>query len=227
LWSEHYPIHLNFKNSNNLSLKGANNITLLGACLANIAVYLGLFFGDAALFSAALENFPKWTAMIPASSILLVVGVLNALLSATCKAQLVFTRYSNPLPGCRAFSELAKTDARIDLASLKASIGKFPVAPKKQNALWYSVYRTMEDEPSVRQAHRSYLLARDYAVFALFFLIILGPLSFLQFPSSTIALSYTGLLIVQLLLAGRAARVNGIRFVTTVLARKSAEPLEK
>jgi hypothetical protein len=152
------------------------------------------------------------------------VGVLNALFSPTAKAQIVFLRWSDPLPGSRAFSKLVKTDSRIDVKKLKAKVGTFPTAPKRQNALWYSLYKSIEDDPAVSTAHKNYLLTRDYAIFAALSVPILGCLAFVQFPTSTMALSYTGFLIVQFVLVVRAARTHGSRFVTTVLARKSAEP---
>jgi len=82
----------------------------------------------------------------------------------------------------------------------------------------------MEDDSAVKQVHKSYLFTRDYSVFAVMLLLVLGPLAFFQFQSSTIALIYVGVLLLQFGLAVRAARVHGCRFVTTVLARKSAEP---
>lgn len=160
---------------------------------------------------------------MPASAAGILVGVLNAQLSALYKYRLVFMRWSDPLPGCRAFSDLAKTDPRVSIDRLKAKVGKFPKPAGKQNALWYSIYKSMEDEPAVKQAHKSFLLTRDYAVFAVMFVFVLGTLAFVQFYSSTIALIYVGFLVLQFGLVVRAARVHGYRFVTTVLARKSAE----
>lgn len=162
--------------------------------------------------------------MLPVAFVVVIVGVLNALFSATAKARIVFLRWSNPLPGSRAFSKLLKTDSRIDVQKLKAKVGTFPRTPERQNALWYSLYRSIEDNPAVNTAHKSYLLTRDYAFFAALFLVVLGGLAVFQFPSPTIALSYVGFLFVQFVLVVRAARTHGARFVTTVLARKSAEP---
>jgi len=127
------------------------------------------------------------------------------------------------LPGSRAFSDLIKTDSRIDVTKLKATLGSFPHTSERQNALWYSIYKPMENDPAVRQAHRNYLLCRDYAVFAAILIPVFGGLAFAQFPSLTTALGYVGLLFIQLVLVVRAARIHGCRFVTTVLARKSAE----
>jgi hypothetical protein len=161
---------------------------------------------------------------LPSAFIVIAVGVINALFSPTAKARLIFLRWQHPLPGSRAFSEMAKTDTRIDLDKLKAAVGPFPKTPARQNAVWYSLYKSMENDPAVRQVHKSYLLTRDYAVFAALFIPILGGLALVQYPTSTMALSYAGFLVIQFVLVIRAARNHGFRFVTTVLARKSAEP---
>ncbi len=161
--------------------------------------------------------------IIPAAFLVVAVGVINAFFSPTAKARLVFLRWNHPLPGSRAFSKLAKTDTRIDLNKLRAKIGAFPKAPGRQNAVWYSLYKAIENDPAVSQVHKSYLLTRDYTVFAALFVPILGGLALAQFPSSTMALSYLGSLVVQFVLVVRAARTHGFRFVTTVLARTSAE----
>jgi hypothetical protein len=51
---------------------------------------------------------------------------------------------------------------------------------------------------------------------------VLGVAGFVQIPSTRTALVYFALLVAQFLLARRAARNHGVRFVTTVLALKSA-----
>ena len=180
-------------------------------------------YGDLLLQQNLSFVLPKWHVLLPAAFLVVAVGVINAFFSATAKARLIFLRWEHPLPGSRAFSELAKTDTRIDLDKLRATVGVFPKAPARQNSVWYSLYKSIENDPAVSQVHKSYLLTRDYAVFAALFIPILGGLSFVQFPTSTMALSYTGFLIVQFVLVVRAARTHGYRFVTTVLARKSAE----
>lgn len=190
----------------------------------NLIVYVALLVGDISGLAVAVAELAKWTAFIPASFLVVIVGILNALFSARCKARLVFTRWSNPLPGCRAFSELAKTDSRIDIDKLREKVGHFPKSPAKQNALWYSIYKSMENDEAIRSVHKSFLLTRDYAVLGAMFLPILGTLAFVQFHSFTMALIYVGSLVLQFALVIRAARVYGNGFVTSVLARKSAEP---
>lgn len=219
-----YPTHTRQESRITTPLKTSNSFALGAVLAANLIVYLGLLFGNS-LFQQNLSlPLPKWSVVLPATFLIVAVGVINAFFSATAKARLIFLRWNHPLPGSRAFSKLAKTDTRIDLDKLRTKTGRFPKAPAKQNAVWYSLYKSIENDPAVSQVHKSYLLTRDYAVFAVLLVPILGTLAFVQFPTSTMALSYMGFLIVQFVLVVRAARTHGFRFVTTVLARKSAEP---
>lgn len=92
----------------------------------------------------------------------LLVSYLNRLGRDRVKTGLVFWRTENALPGCRAFTELAPKDPRIDLASLKQAVGgMFPISPGEQNKTWYRLYQKHKDSPSIQDAHRDYLLFRD------------------------------------------------------------------
>ena len=131
-------------------------------------------------------------------------------------------RWSNALPGCEAFSRYAHTDPRGDVRALDRSYGPLPTDPKAQNVLWYKLYRSLEDHPSIVQVHRDFLFARDYTSLALMMTALLGVSGFLYMPSLSTAAAYFAVLAIQFGLAGRAARNNGKRFVTTVLALKAA-----
>ena len=82
--------------------------------------------------------------------------------------------------------------------------------------------RQSEDHPSVLQVHREFLFTRDYAGLALMMLIVLGAMGFIQIPSTQTGWLYLGVLVLQFALVWHAARNHGRRFVTTVLALKSA-----
>jgi hypothetical protein len=71
--------------------------------------------------------------------------LINGILPANWKNIIVFWRFKNPLPGCRAFTILINKDARIDKKKLKKVIGKFPIEPKKQNKLWYKLFKKYEN----------------------------------------------------------------------------------
>lgn len=203
------------------SLKGINSISLGSVLLANLAAYYALVQGDAIIGLNLIALINNWPQILPAGVALILVGVVNAQLSANAKAKIVFTRWNNPLPGSRAFTELIKTDTRINAANLKKAVGSFPTSPSKQNALWYSLYKSIENEPAVEQVHKNFLFTRDYACLALFILLILGSLGLFQIVSVKAYLVYLGVLIAQFFFVCRAARIHGNRFVTTVLARKS------
>ena len=205
------------------SLKDDNKSRLFGLIAANIVIFYGAIqsewirAGDWIILGQQLGE------IVPAGLGLALVGIINAQLSPETKSRIVFMRWTNSLPGCEAFSRYADTDPRIDIESLRKKYGPLPVAPQKQNALWYKLYKSVEAEPAVLQAHREFLFSRDYAGLALMMLVVLGTAGLLQTPSMTTGSLYMALLLAQFLLAGRAARNHGRRFVTTVLAIKTAE----
>lgn len=131
--------------------------------------------------------------------------------------------WKHPLPGCRAFSRHAHADSRVDIAALERAHGPLPEGPREQNALWYRLYKSVESEAAVVQVHRAFLFARDYACLALMMTIVLGGAALFQVPSTGARLAYVGILALQFVLSGQAARNHGNRFVTTVLAIKAAE----
>ncbi len=124
--------------------------------------------------------------------------------------------------GFETFTKHALSDPRVDLGALEASYGPLPVTAREQNALWYKMCKSVGSDLSVMQVHRAFLFTRDYACLALFACVILGLAGLVQIPSTTTALSFVGILAIQFLLARRAARTHGVRFVTTVLALKGA-----
>jgi hypothetical protein len=130
--------------------------------------------------------------------------------------------WNDPLPGCKAFTCHALSDPRVDIACLELTHGPLPTAAREQNALWYKLYKSIEQEPAVKQVHRAFLFTRDYTSLALMLVIVLGITGFIQISSTRVALIYLALLLLQFALAGQAARNHGKRFVTTVLAIKGA-----
>ncbi len=205
------------------SLKEGNKWALLGVAAVNLAVFFGAVEHDTILRSDWLGLVKEFGSLMPAGVGLALVGIINAQLSAEAKARIVFLRWNDALPGCEAFSHYAHTDPRVDVAALDRMWGPLPTDPKKQNVLWYKLYKSVEDHPSVAQVHKAYLFARDYACIALMMLAVLGLAGFVFAPSLTTALGYSGVLLAQVILAGQAGRNHGKRFVTTVLALKGAE----
>ena len=101
------------------------------------------------------------------------------------------------LPGHRAFTEYASSDARIDLSKLKKVCGnKFPSDPVEQNRTWYRLYKTVEGNPAVSHVHRDFLLMRDYAGLAALFMIFFGTAALIEVPSWRASLTYCFVLLV-------------------------------
>jgi hypothetical protein len=204
-----------------LSLKSQNSAGLYALMAGNVAVcYVALQHGS--IFSGNWTEAAKHISeALPAGIGIALTGVINAQLSADAKARIVFLRWHNPLPGSEAFSKYALSDPRVDVRALDATYGPLPVSPREQNALWYKMYKSVSTDPSVIQVHRSFLFTRDYACLSLFALLILGVASIVQIGLRTTTFTVTGVMALQFLLARRAARVHGLRFVTTVLAIKA------
>ncbi len=204
------------------SLKDKNKYLLFGIVAANLAVYYAAVQNDTIVtgdWSGLVQGVGN---ALPAGFGLVLIGIINAQISAETKSRIVFMRWRNPLPGCEAFTRLASADPRIDLSSIQSAYGPLPTDPLQQNALWYKMYKSVETDPSVIQVHRDYLLTRDYTGLSLMMAIVLGAAGFIQIPSAGTAVLYFALLLVQFILSSRSARNHGRRFVTTVLALKGA-----
>ncbi|MGD0154722.1 MAG: hypothetical protein ABSB50_01400 [Terracidiphilus sp.] len=207
-------------------LKGKNAALLWSFIGANLAVFLSLIVSKQ-LSSSSVEHF--WESVttkdgIIAATMPILAIVLSGVLSDTGKARLVFWRWRDPLPGSRAFTELAGTDPRIDLSTLKRKLGEFPKDPGAQNALWYRLSRKHKATRIVWESHKVYLLTRDLATIsaalAVLFSIGIGAAS----VSWKVALPYFGALALQYTLVASAARNYGKRFVLNVLSEESLAP---
>lgn len=204
------------------SLKSANGWQLLAVVFGNwvclhAIIETDVIFGGA--FRDVVVSLPK---VLPAGIGLAFVSLLNAQISSETKARIIFLRRQDSLPGSQAFTRYMNTDPRVDTTYLKEKYGPLPTDPRTQNAVWYKLYKSVEEHPSVTQVHRKYLFTRDYACLSLMMVVLLGAVGFFQSPSSKMAVGYFVLLIIQFLLASRAAKIHGRQFVTNVLALKSA-----
>lgn len=199
-------------------LKDQNALRLYTIVAANFALFFAtqrasaLFAGD---WSDALAN---WQSIAPVALGLVLVGIVNAQVSSDAKAQLVYMRHRDPLPGCEAFTRWARSDPRVDMGALEAAYGPLPTSPAEQNRLWYRLFKTFEDDGGVTHAHKESLFTRDYTFLAALMIIVLGGAAIITFTGVTKTLLYIAVLIGQFVLAGRAARHHGRRLVCTVLA---------
>lgn len=204
-------------------LKGKNAAYLWSFIGINIAVFLSLIVSRQFAGSSIEQFWGRVTAKdgIIAACIPLLAIVLSGALSDAGKARLVFWRWRNPLPGCRAFTELIGTDPRIDVPALKRKLGELPHDPQAQNALWYRLYKGRRTEIKISEAHRFYLLTRDMATISALFVALFSMGVIAGSVGWKVTALYTGALIAQYLLVATAARNYGTRFVLNVLTEES------
>lgn len=149
--------------------------------------------------------------------------ILGGLLPHIWKERLVHMKWSDPLPGSRAFSKYAVDDSRIDFQSLAKKFGPSPEAPGAQNSHFYKIYRTCRDEAAVAGTHKSYLLFRDLCFDTLLLTIVATVFSIILAvgfaKTSMVLLSGLGLTAIFSLLANNYAR----RFVCNALANAKVE----
>jgi hypothetical protein len=203
------------------SLKGRNAAFLWVFIGVNLAIFLSVLVGKEL---TEIDHF--WQRVtskdgIIAAGVPLLAIILSGVLGDTGKARIVFWRWRNPLPGCRAFTELIATDPRIDVLALKQKVGPFPRKPHEQNALWYRLYRGRKNELVVSQSHRIYLLTRDLAALAALFVILFSTGLLLGAVNTKTVTLYIAALVLQYFLVASAARNYGTRFVLNVLSEES------
>jgi hypothetical protein len=203
-------------------LKEKNMRRLAVVMVANFVAYTVLVLGQALITNDWYATAKAIIDLLPAGLGLVLMSVANALVDPMTKARLVFWRWAQPLPGSRAFTVHIKKDPRINVSALRAKLGDFPKSEKEQNGVWYKLYKSVESEPAVEHAHKEYLFTRDWTSLAAMMVILLGALAFWQAPLMTAAIYFAGL-VLQYLLVRLAAANYGQRFVTTVLATKSAK----
>lgn len=203
------------------NLKNKYRKHLITFLVANVAAYLVVSVGGditdmQKTFEALMSEKGLFIALSPIS-----ILVINGLLSAHCKARLIFWKYSNPLPGSEAFSKHAKNDPRINVASLKRSWGTLPCEPLEQNRLWYKMYRSVESDVRVFESHYNWLFARDLAAFSVIFLFVFPIIGLVSISSESMYWYYLFALITQYLIVVISAQTYGKRFVSNVLASAS------
>ncbi len=206
------------------SLKEQNRWQLWIIIAANWIFFYGVVKSNTISTDGLRAAFTDPKKLVPVGLALVIATVLNGFLSPDMKARLVFLRLHHALPGHRAFTKYAVRDPRIDLSALKKLHGGIlPVDPVEQNRVWYRIYKTMENDPAVRQVHRDSLLMRDYTGLSAIFLVFYGAVGLYAIPSIKTGVVYFVVLAGQYILAQQAAFNYGVRLVTTVLARSAAK----
>jgi hypothetical protein len=185
-------------------------VTALDVLILVVATYPGIV-------TEVTESKFAWMRLTISGASPVLVLLLSSLLSAQTKAVIVFWRLRDTLPGHRAFSKHAQSDPRIDLAALRANVGTFPHDAREQNAAWYRLYKEVESDVIVAQAHRHYLLFRDLAAISLLLVPVAVGLLWVLGARVLVVWSSGIVFLVQYAAAACAARQNGVRFVTNVL----------
>lgn len=183
----------------------------------NVILYYVLIvpqFGKLADFeiSSFLSVQGVWILIVP-----LILFILNSIISSDLKAILCFWKIKNPLPACRAFSKYIDKDDRIDKAALQAKYGTFPNTPKEQNALWYKIYKSHQENIVVKKSHKDFLLGRDLCSISFLFLLF-GGISMLFILRNDIKWLYFSFLILQYFVLVIVTQNHGKRFVCNALA---------
>ncbi len=147
----------------------------------------------------------------------IILSIACGVFPAPWKAVLVFWRLRDPLPGCRAFTHLAQSDPRIDATQLQESLGSLPQEPTKQNSKWYQLYKLVQDELTVQEAHKGFLLNRDLAGVAVLFFVF-GTLALIPAGTAIVNVAiHAAITIVEYVFFSIVARNHGNRFVCNVL----------
>lgn len=206
-----------------MTLKDRNRPALFLIIVCNLAIFYALSTEAQPDISAWWKASLSIQNALPFALAIALVGIVNTQLSATTKERIVFWKWENPLPGSRAFSFYAHQDPRIDISKLEQNYGPLPLDPIEQNRKWYRIYKQFREDPSVIDANKGYLFARDYAGLSAMMLAIFGATSLYSIESSKLCITYILCLSFQLFLATNSARTNAIRLVTTSMAIASSK----
>ena len=204
-------------------LKDGNKMALKTLAVVNVAIFWGVVVSHAdlstipALFASISRKDGLIALLAPIATF-----TLNGLLSADTKARLIYWRYHHPLPGSRAFTHHLPVDGRADPSTLIDRWGDLPNDPDDQNRLWYRIYKQVESDIRVHEAHRAWLLSRDMTGYAaLFFPFLAIPTLLMDTPWASTGW-YLLWLLTQYVFGVAAARTYGDRFVQNVLAVASS-----
>lgn len=205
------------------SLKEQNNPLIYSFIILNIVVgYLFLFINSPTI-DGANEFLDKITAKQGIFTLLIpfLALILTSIISSDTKAQIIFLRISNPLPGSRAFSKYILKDPRINREKLEIKYSPFPKDQSKQNSLWYKIYKKNIEKITVVESHKKFLLTRDLAVISFILSLIFPIVWFFSKTEFTNSFYYLLYLLIQFVLLNLSAKNLGIRFTCNVLTEES------
>jgi hypothetical protein len=153
--------------------------------------------------------------------IMIAALILLGALPAKWRDRLIHLRWSNPLPGARAFSVFGPDSSRVDMTMLASKYGTLPSAAAEQDRLFYKIYSEHRDETGVLDAHRSYLAARDIGTINAILAITLPWIALWATGDWQRCAVYMLIMLGAYLLCAVAAKNYGARMVENVLATAS------
>ena len=200
-------------------LKGKNALTVSLFVVWCVTLFVAFSTGIPHSIETIAEHFSTLNAK---DGVILVIMpiitlILSGFLPAATKAQLVFWRIRNALPGHRAFTVISERDPRIDTKELASRLGEMTTDESEQNSRWYSLYRKVDDTVTVKEVHKKFLLARDLAVYALAFCSFGGVSLLFASPSVGTAAVYGAVMFIHYLLLAVAAQNYGRGLVSNAI----------
>lgn len=168
-----------------------------------------------------LANWRLLTTVLVPVAVLLLVNVLPH----KAKCMLVYWKPYGWLPGSEVFTKFALEDMRVDMVALAKNVGPLPERPREQNARWYQLYKMVENQTEVTEAHRSFLMYRDMAVLSLAFALLTFAGLYVAGTSRGAQSLAVAVLVAQFILTALSARWSGVRFVCNVVALHSAKKI--
>jgi hypothetical protein len=196
--------------------KGIATKYLLPITAAYVTAALLLGIGQGSVLKVVL---PQLGAASTAGILFL---VFQDLLPRPAKEVLIFWRFRDRLPGCRAFSIIAKNDPRIDPTELAVLLPPGTMTPSEENSLWYRWLKSVEADPAIADNHHRFLALRDSAVLLLMLALVSPALALVPDSRTQPPLMLGAACTVAYLVTALAARNAGARLVGNVIARKVA-----
>lgn len=213
------------------SLKEQNAWLIRAAMVTHIVAFAWIALEPGKLIKAgSVELGKKLEGLaVPGSASLGLIVItslmLLGLIPPVWRDRIIHLRWQNPLPGCRAFSEIGPKSSHVDMQGLTAHIGVPPTDPDAQNHLFYRLYKPLRDDVGVCDAHRRYLAARDIGTISALLVIPLPIMAMIATHDIARAGWYAALLLFTYLLCAIAAKNYSLRMVQHVLALTAVQVL--
>ena len=213
------------------TLRAENALPLTSLYLATVLLVAAIHWGVHDVFELTEE---LGTQVLVVTAITTIGGLISNFLPNQLKHPLVYWRIRNVLSGHRC-RRICERDPRLladDLERKWPELFLHEMSEDKQNAYWYQkIYRTVRNEPEVKQAHKNFLLFRDASagVFLLFVGMLFWHLLSEFVGMQSISFWSTSTLVGIFLLMSQVARQSGDRMVvnTVVVALNAPQPSEE